>query len=390
MLRANNFSGFFNPRTWLLVLLMAVPGVSYSLDAQYDALKLWSQAKAACTKGNFFLNRSDFPAAIDKYNEADSLYKMLIYVRRNAIEQYAASNLSGTAANKAEALAEPDAAKIDIAVLFKEIEQLKINKGSALIAAGELEKGKASFDTAAGIAVEMAPKWGTEPYKEVSVIKNAQIAALASYSSLAIEHANKVSSAHRAALILLLICVVWAGVSIYRRWKRMIAAKDAQAEEYLANAQALMEEASSAKAANSSLLNELDMQKVQERHLKELLDGRFAEIRSIAASYYELGFSKPLQKRLEALFESGRDGDIFESLKEVVNARRSNVLERIAEKFPLINEDNMRLLAMIYAGFSAQEISVIINDTAANVYVRKSRLKSKLADFMKENKDFVF
>ena len=352
----------------LLVLLPAVPGVSYAQPQQTaagNALELWSQAKAAYARGDFSLQRSRFNEAIEQYNQADSLYKMLIYARRSDTQ-------------------------IDVAVLFKEIVKLKLNKGRALTGAGELEKGKASFDIAAGIAVEMASRWGTEPYQEVAAIKNEQIAALTSYSTLAIEHANKVSRAHRVALGLLLICIVWAGVSIYRRWKRMIAARDAQAEEYLANAQALMEEASSARAANTSLLNELDMQKAQERHLKELLDGRFAEIRSMAASYYELGFSKPLQKRLEALFESGRDGDIFESLRSVVNARRSNVLDRIGERFPSITEDNMRLLAMIYAGFSAQEISVIINDSASNVYVRKSRLKSRLADFMKENKDFEF
>lgn len=368
----------------LLVLLPAVPGVSYAQPQQTaasNALELWSQAKAAYARGDFSLQRSRFNEAIEQYNQADSLYKMLIYVRRSAVRKAASQELSEQ---------EASAAQIDVAVLFKEIEKLKLNKGRALTGAGELEKGKASFDVAAGIAVEMASRWGTEPYQEVAAIKNEQIAALTSYSSLAIEHANKVSRAHRVALGLLLICIVWAGVSIYRRWKRMIAARDAQAEEYLANAQALMEEASSARAANTSLLNELDMQKAQERHLKELLDGRFAEIRSMAASYYELGFSKPLQKRLEALFESGRDGDIFESLRSVVNARRSNVLDRIGERFPSITEDNMRLLAMIYAGFSAQEISVIINDSASNVYVRKSRLKSRLADFMKENKDFEF
>lgn len=368
----------------LLVLLPAVPGVSYAQPQQTaasNALELWSQAKAAYARGDFSLQRSRFNEAIEQYNQADSLYKMLIYVRRSAVRKAASQELSEQEASSAQ---------IDVAVLFKEIEKLKLNKGRALTGAGELEKGKASFDIAAGIAVEMASRWGTEPYQEVAAIKNEQIAALTSYSSLAIEHANKVSRAHRVALGLLLICIVWAGVSVYRRWKRMIAARDAQAEEYLANAQALMEEASSARAANTSLLNELDMQKVQERHLKELLDGRFAEIRSMAASYYELGFSKPLQKRLEALFESGRDGDIFESLRSVVNARRSNVLDRIGERFPSITEDNMRLLAMIYAGFSAQEISVIINDSASNVYVRKSRLKSRLADFMKENKDFEF
>jgi hypothetical protein len=47
-----------------------------------------------------------------------------------------------------------------------------------------------------------------------------------------------------------------------------------------------------------------------------------------------------------------------------------------------MKEDNIKLLNLIYAGFSAQEISVILNDTPQNIYVRKSRLKKSLQELI--------
>jgi hypothetical protein len=50
--------------------------------------------------------------------------------------------------------------------------------------------------------------------------------------------------------------------------------------------------------------------------------------------------------------------------------------------YPNMKEDNIKLLNLIYAGFSAQEISVILNDTPQNIYVRKSRLKKSLQELI--------
>ena len=122
-----------------------------------------------------------------------------------------------------------------------------------------------------------------------------------------------------------------------------------------------------------------------------MLENRFAEIRELAGTYYEFGYSKKLQKKVEQLLSFQSFGqDMFEVIENVVNAKNNGVIEKIRSEFPSITEDNIKLLNLIYAGFSPQEISVIINDTPQNIYVRKSRLKRKLAPLMERDPETLF
>ena len=75
-------------------------------------------------------------------------------------------------------------------------------------------------------------------------------------------------------------------------------------------------------------------------------------------------------------------GDNFEVMEQVVNAKNNDVIRKVREKYPNLKEDNLKLLNLIYAGFSAQEISVILNDTPQNIYVRKSRLKKTIQELI--------
>ena len=62
--------------------------------------------------------------------------------------------------------------------------------------------------------------------------------------------------------------------------------------------------------------------------------------------------------------------------------QNNDVIRKVREKYPNLKEDNLKLLNLIYAGFSAQEISVILNDTPQNIYVRKSRLKKTIQELI--------
>ena len=81
---------------------------------------------------------------------------------------------------------------------------------------------------------------------------------------------------------------------------------------------------------------------------------------------------------------------MFAIIEDVVNAKNNNVMAKIRAAFPSISEDNFKLLNLIYAGFSPQEISVIINDTPQNIYVRKSRLKRKIAPVVEKDPEMDF
>ena len=181
-------------------------------------------------------------------------------------------------------------------------------------------------------------------------------------------------------VIILLLGLVWVVVT----WRRKIKEKNGLIEEYLLAA-------NEAELSKNNLLGELDMQKEKEKRLKELLENRFAEIRELAGTYYEFGYSKKLQKKVEQLLSLQSFGkDMFEVIENVVNAKNNGAMEKIRENYPSITEENFKLLNLIYAGFSPQEISVILNDTPQNIYVRKSRLKRKISALLEKEPDLSF
>lgn len=187
-------------------------------------------------------------------------------------------------------------------------------------------------------------------------------------------------------IIYALLFVLAAGTAIVSvlAWRKKIRRKNMQIEEYLA---AMHDR----EMSNRRLLSQLDIHKEKEKHLKELLENRFAELRELAGTYYEFGFSKRLQKKVEQLLSfQSVDGDMFAIIEDVVNAKNNNVMAKIRAAFPSISEDNFKLLNLIYAGFSPQEISVIINDTPQNIYVRKSRLKRKIAPVVEKDPEMDF
>lgn len=177
-------------------------------------------------------------------------------------------------------------------------------------------------------------------------------------------------------LFIAILIIVFVVVS----YKRRIERKNMEIENYLQSLKMMDEKLSSSEMGKAKILQQLDVHKEKERHLKELLEGRFAEVRELVRTYYETGNSRLLQKKVEDLLKLKLSGDNFEVMEEVVNAKNDNIIKRMREKYPQLKEDNIKLLNLVYAGFSAQEISVILNDTPQNVYVRKSRLKKMIAE----------
>ena len=187
-------------------------------------------------------------------------------------------------------------------------------------------------------------------------------------------------------IIYALLFVLAAGTAVVSvlAWRKKIRRKNMQIEEYLAAMH-------DSQTSNRRLLSQLDIHKEKEKHLKELLENRFSELRELAGTYYEFGFSKRLQKKVEQLLSfQSMDGDMFAIIEDVVNAKNNNVMAKVRAAFPSISEDNFKLLNLIYAGFSPQEISVIINDTPQNIYVRKSRLKRKIAPIVGQDPEMDF
>lgn len=201
----------------------------------------------------------------------------------------------------------------------------------------------------------------------------------------------KVRNLHMVALYILLFLVVAAGMVFFvRKYRGRMKEKDILLAQYSDNIESLGTRVARAEDSRENLLSQLDVQKAKEKELKELLENRFAEVRELVRTYYESGNSKKLHKKVDDLMKLQLSGDNFEVMEQVVNAKNNDVIKKVREMFPNLKEDNIKLLNLIYAGFSAQEISVILNDTPQNIYVRKSRLKKSLQSLIADDPQMNF
>ncbi len=173
--------------------------------------------------------------------------------------------------------------------------------------------------------------------------------------------------------------IIVGAVIIILAHRDNICRKNKEIEEYLQQLNAIEE-------SRNNIMEKLDSHIEKEALLKELLQTRFAEVKELARTYYEYGYSKNLQKKVEEILSVQLlHGESFEIIEKVVNAQKEGAISKIRREFPGIKEDYIKLLCLIYSGFSPQEICAVLNDTPQNIYVKKYRLKSKLAEFIKSN-----
>ncbi len=197
---------------------------------------------------------------------------------------------------------------------------------------------------------------------------------------------------YRVAVLYVFGVVLLAAVAVWmvKQYRRRLAKKDVLLAEYAENMDALGSKVASAENQRENLLSQLDVHKAKEKELKDLLENRFAEVKELVRTYYEFGDSKKLHKKVDDLLKMQLSGDNFAVMEQVVNAKNNDVIRKVRERYPNMREDNVKLLCLIYAGFSAQEISVILNDTPQNIYVRKSRLKKTLQELILEDPQMNF
>lgn len=129
-----------------------------------------------------------------------------------------------------------------------------------------------------------------------------------------------------------------------------------------------------------------------EKHLKGLIASRFDIIDKLGKTYYERENTTSQQaamfhevKRLIADF--AENNEMLQELELIVNTCHDNAMEKLRTDFPAMKENDLRLLCYIFTGFSPQVISLFMKDTVANVYARKSRLKSRIKSAETANKE---
>lgn len=126
--------------------------------------------------------------------------------------------------------------------------------------------------------------------------------------------------------------------------------------------------------------------------INKLFVKQFEFIDRLSTTYYETHGTRrdrdaiynQVRQQIEAL---STDRQSIAELETLVNRYRKNIMKATRESLPQFSEMEFRLLCFFYAGFSAKAISLFTNDSIGNIYVKKSRLKAKIAQSEAARKD---
>ena len=139
------------------------------------------------------------------------------------------------------------------------------------------------------------------------------------------------------------------------------------------------------KSASKLMMLKLEAQHRREtEELQRLVKGRFDAIDELASTYYErrgANEQRAIYNKVKTLLESyASSAESKQEIETVVDMCYDNVMQRVRSELPQLKEAELDLLRYVYAGFSLRVISVFTGDSVNYTAVKKSRLKTKIAE----------
>lgn len=211
------------------------------------------------------------------------------------------------------------------------------------------------------------------------VQRGAQVAELERRYRTANEVALREASLHYRmwilglAAVLVVMVAVWVVVSYRRKLRR----RSEQLSELLALVDSYRE-------SHDSLTSRLDASDAREAALKRLLEGRVAAVRDIAATYYTFGEGERLTAKMRDLALSPA---VLADVVDMADLYSDRAVTRLREQFPDWTARNYDFAALVIAGFTPQEICVMLGMSLNGVYTLKSKLKRRIAESEAADRD---
>ena len=115
----------------------------------------------------------------------------------------------------------------------------------------------------------------------------------------------------------------------------------------------------------------------REAAVKRLLEGRVAAVRDIAATCYTFGEGERLTAKMRDLALSP---SVLADVVDMADLYSDRAVTRLREQLPGWTARNYDFAALVIAGFSPQEICVMLDMSLNGVYTLKSKLKRRIAE----------
>lgn len=204
--------------------------------------------------------------------------------------------------------------------------------------------------------------------------QQAEVALGRMAETYSIEHAAALRE-QRLRYRILFALLALATVSVAAAWawmdrRRKLRERDRQIEQQLALLESLRTE-------HEDLADRLEAQNEREAELKRLLAGRFEMVRELASTCYTYDDGGRLAARVKAL---ALGPATLRDLVETVDRGHDGIVGRLRAAFPDWTEGNVHFAALLAAGCTPQEICILLDLSLNSVYVRKSKLRRRIAE----------
>lgn len=188
-----------------------------------------------------------------------------------------------------------------------------------------------------------------------------------------IEHAAALREERlRYRIRIALLALAAVSVAAARAWtdrRRKLRERDRQIEQQMALLESL-------RTAHEDLADRIEAQNEREAELKRLLAGRFERVRELASTCYTYDDGGRLAARVKAL---ALGPATLRDLVETVDRGHDGIVGRLRAAFPDWTAGNIHFAALLAAGCTPQEICILLGLSLNSVYVRKSKLRRRIA-----------
>ncbi len=182
-------------------------------------------------------------------------------------------------------------------------------------------------------------------------------------------------------IILLLLLFTFIIVLIYKKYNEILKKNDAE----LKNVKEQMNNVLTQLNRNSSELSKVQLL------VKKLFGQKFELINNLCDAYFECQNTQReknviYREAISMITAFGEKQTLLE-LENILNECNNDVISRVREQIPWLNEKEISLLLYLYCGFSASAVCLLIGDKKENYYNKKSRLKNKILKSGAEDRD---
>lgn len=195
------------------------------------------------------------------------------------------------------------------------------------------------------------------------------------------ENIKKIQEVEKQRIVIIVTIIIIVASMVILLLRRKNKNKQRKIDEYIGIIAELQFEMRKSNSVTTELINSFHKDKY--KFLNVISDSIFThtdDVKGQRLVYNEMN---------HLISQFSKDKNTIQELENTVNRCCNNVMAKLREELPMLDEIDYLQLCYHYAGFSGKLISLLLNKSQANVYMRKSRLKEKIQQSNIKNKEEI-